>query len=456
MTLLFALAACVNVDVLQKDFRETEQVIQAAVNLGARECTPEEMARAEANLAFTQVEFQEGDVRRAREHLDVAMTNGKVALDTAPSCIPVDSDGDGILDTQDLCPDEPEDMDGREDTDGCPDITGDSDGDGLDDDNDQCPAEAEDKDAFQDQDGCPDPDNDQDGVLDAADQCASQPEDADGFEDTDGCPDRDNDQDGVPDTADACPNTPGPENGCPVADMDGDGFQDTVDACPTEAGVAPDGCPLADFDKDGLADEEDQCPGAAGPRPTGCPDADMDGVFDPQDQCPTTPGIKPHGCPDSDGDGVVDQLDKCPAEPENINQYLDSDGCPDAPPQKVKITGRQIVIEEKIQFETGKAVIRPESYEILDSVVQVMQDYPQITVRIEGHTDSDGGEAANQRLSKDRADAVFEYMVSHGIEANRMHTEGYGETRPIDTNRTSEGKANNRRVEFHIESGMDD
>ncbi|MED5370819.1 MAG: OmpA family protein [Myxococcota bacterium] len=456
MSILLALAACVNVDVLQKDFRETEQVIQAATNLNARECTPVEMATAEANLAFTQVEFQEGDTRRAREHLDIAMANGKIALDTAPSCIPVDSDGDGILDTQDLCVDEPEDFDGREDHDGCPDITGDSDGDGLDDDTDQCPAEAEDKDGFQDSDGCPDPDNDQDGVLDASDQCASQPEDLDGFEDQDGCPDRDNDQDGVPDTADACPNTAGPENGCPIADKDGDGFVDTMDACPTEPGVAPDGCPLADFDKDGLPDEQDQCPGAAGPRPTGCPDADMDGVFDPQDQCPTTPGLKPHGCPDTDGDGIVDQVDKCPAQPENFNQYLDTDGCPDAPPQKVKITGRQIVIEEKIQFETGKAIIRPASYEILDSVVQVMQDYPQITVRIEGHTDSDGSEAANQRLSKDRADAVFEYMVAHGIEASRLHTEGYGETRPIDTNRTPDGKANNRRVEFHIESGLDD
>ncbi len=456
MSLLLFLAGCVNVDVLQKDFRETEKVIQAAGNLGARECTPVQMAMAESHISFTLVEFEEGDVRRAREHLDVAAANGQYALDNAPSCISVDSDGDGITDTRDLCVDEPEDFDGIEDQDGCPDLTGDSDGDGLDDDNDQCPAQAEDKDGFQDSDGCPDPDNDQDGVLDASDQCPAQAEDQDGFQDSDGCPDRDNDQDGVPDTSDPCPMVAGPNNGCPVADKDGDTFQDAVDACPTQAGVAPDGCPVADFDKDGLADTEDQCPGVAGPRPTGCPDSDMDGIFDPQDQCPTVPGAKPHGCPDSDGDGVVDQVDKCPTEPENINQYLDSDGCPDAPPKKVKITGRQIVIEESIQFETGKAVIRKESYDIIDQVVIVMKDYPQIEVRIEGHTDSDGAETANQRLSKARADAVFEYMISHGVQASRLRTDGFGESRPIDTNRTSDGKSANRRVEFHIVSGLED
>ena len=128
---------------------------------------------------------------------------------------PADRDGDGILDGDDQCPEEPEDIDGFEDTDGCPDS--DNDADGTLDGDDQCPTEPEDRDGFEDEDGCPDPDNDADGVLDGDDQCPMEPEDRDEFEDEDGCPDPDNDQDTVPDTEDECPMEPGaPEaNGCP-------------------------------------------------------------------------------------------------------------------------------------------------------------------------------------------------------------------------------------------------
>lgn len=456
MLLVLALVGCVNVDVLRKDFDEAEQVLLAAGSLNAEECVPVEYALAESNLAFTEIEFAQGDTRRAREHLDLALTYGRYSLDQAQQCIPLDSDGDGIVDERDLCVHEPEDFDGREDHDGCPDVTADSDGDGIDDDMDECPAQGEDKDGFEDRDGCPDPDNDQDGVLDGSDQCPTQKEDADGFEDRDGCPDLDNDLDGVPDASDNCPNTAGPINGCPESDRDGDGYRDEVDACPREAGVAPDGCPIDDFDGDGIPDESDGCPGAAGPRPTGCPDTDMDGIFDPKDRCPTVAGDAPHGCPDTDGDGVMDALDKCPAQPENYNDYLDGDGCEDTPPQDIKIEHNQIVIEQKIQFETGKAVIRPESYYLLDGVAQVMKDVPGLEIRIEGHTDNVGGETTNQRLSKERADACFEYLIGQGIQPSRMQTEGFGETRPIDTNRTEAGKAANRRVEFHIVAGLEE
>lgn len=131
----------------------------------------------------------------------------------------VDTDGDGILDPDDACPNEPEDVDTFEDNDGCPDP--DNDADGILDTDDQCPLDAEDTDGFEDEDGCPDTDNDKDGVSDADDQCPMDPEDVDTFEDTDGCPDADNDKDGVPDTEDACPLAPGKpsknaeENGCP-------------------------------------------------------------------------------------------------------------------------------------------------------------------------------------------------------------------------------------------------
>jgi outer membrane protein OmpA-like peptidoglycan-associated protein len=132
-----------------------------------------------------------------------------------------DKDGDGVPDGQDACPDDPEDKDGFQDEDGCPDP--DNDGDGIPDAKDQCPNEPEDKDGFQDEDGCPDPDNDGDGIPDAIDKCPNEPEDKDGFQDEDGCPDPDNDNDGVPDVADKCPNDPrtgtGPEDadGCPHA-----------------------------------------------------------------------------------------------------------------------------------------------------------------------------------------------------------------------------------------------
>jgi outer membrane protein OmpA-like peptidoglycan-associated protein len=122
-----------------------------------------------------------------------------------------DRDGDGIPDSVDTCPDEPEDKDGVEDEDGCPDL--DNDGDGIPDSEDKCPNEPEDKDGYQDEDGCPEPDNDNDGIADAQDKCPNDPEDKDGFEDDDGCPDMDNDGDGFPDSVDKCPNDPETVNG---------------------------------------------------------------------------------------------------------------------------------------------------------------------------------------------------------------------------------------------------
>jgi OmpA family/Thrombospondin type 3 repeat len=122
-----------------------------------------------------------------------------------------DKDGDGVPDSVDACPDEPEDKDGYQDEDGCPDP--DNDGDGIPDKDDQCPNDPEDKDGFQDTDGCPDRDNDGDGIPDALDKCPNEPEDKDGFEDDDGCPDQDNDGDGIPDKDDKCPNDPETVNG---------------------------------------------------------------------------------------------------------------------------------------------------------------------------------------------------------------------------------------------------
>jgi outer membrane protein OmpA-like peptidoglycan-associated protein len=154
--------------------------------------------------------------------------------------IPKDSDHDGISDKDDACPDEPEDLDGYQDDDGCPDP--DNDGDGILDVDDKCPDLAEDKDGFEDEDGCPDLDNDQDGIPDVKDKCPNQPEDFDGDRDDDGCPDlvKDSDNDGIPDDVDRCP----------LQAEDLDGFQDD------------DGCPDLDNDLDGIPDAQDNCPNA--------------------------------------------------------------------------------------------------------------------------------------------------------------------------------------------------
>jgi outer membrane protein OmpA-like peptidoglycan-associated protein len=164
----------------------------------------------------------------------------------------VDTDGDGIPDRLDRCPTEPEDKDGFQDEDGCPDP--DNDHDGIPDVNDKCPNEPEDFDGFQDEDGCPDPDNDGDGIPDIKDKCPNEPEDFDGFQDEDGCPDPDNDGDGIPDIKDKCPNEPEDfdgfqdEDGCPDPDNDGDGIPDVKDKCPNEPETIngfedEDGCP---------------------------------------------------------------------------------------------------------------------------------------------------------------------------------------------------------------------
>jgi outer membrane protein OmpA-like peptidoglycan-associated protein len=166
-----------------------------------------------------------------------------------------DTDGDGIYDPSDKCPEVPEDADKFRDEDGCPDA--DDDNDGILDIKDACRFDAEDFDGFEDQDGCPDKDNDLDGIADEADRCPDVPEDFDKFEDEDGCVDEDNDGDGLADAADKCPNEPETmnkyedEDGCPDIfddDKDKDGIPDDVDKCPDEPetvnGVEDDdGCP---------------------------------------------------------------------------------------------------------------------------------------------------------------------------------------------------------------------
>lgn len=187
------------------------------------------------------------------------------------------------------------------------------------------------------------------------------------------------------------------------------------------------------------------------PRPT-TGDRDGDHIIDRDDYCPDVYGPAPRGCPtvcidDNDGDGLENPIDSCPNDPETRNGFEDADGCPDeVPPEFDDLAG----IMEGINFETDKASIKSSSKPRIDNAVEVMKRYPDIRVRITGHTDSQGGYPHNVDLSKRRAEAVRKSMVDSGIKPGRIETRGVGPDEPIDTNETAQGRANNRRIEFTI------
>jgi outer membrane protein OmpA-like peptidoglycan-associated protein len=210
-------AGCAGVE-LEGQLRGVRELAKTSRDNGAYRCAPHELALAESNAEFAQVELSEGDYFRARDHLRLAQDNVRLAM---------------AMSSSDRCP-QPVVAEADRDHDGIPDSR------------DKCPTEPEDKDGFQDEDGCPDPDNDGDGIPDRKDRCPNEPEDKDGFQDEDGCPDPDNDGDGILDREDKCPNEPGPKEngGCPDKDSDGDGLVDRLDRCPNEPGPpGSDGCP---------------------------------------------------------------------------------------------------------------------------------------------------------------------------------------------------------------------
>jgi OOP family OmpA-OmpF porin len=238
----------------------------------------------------------------------------------------------------------------------------------------------------------------------------------------------------------------------PPADEDADSVVDEKDKCPKVAGPAPDGCPPPpDTDADGLDDSRDGCPNEAGPAPTGCPDKDPDHdcVPLPADKCPNEAGIAPDGCPDPDPDrdGVQGAADKCPNEQETKNAFEDEDGCPDAIPAKVqKFSG----VIAGIEFDFGKATIRPTSRSTLNEAVAVLKEYPSLKISIQGHSDNQGPREKNLKLSGERAESVKAYLVGEGIEESRIKTQGVGPDQPIDDNKTAAGRQKNRRIEFKL------
>jgi OmpA-OmpF porin, OOP family len=325
----------------------TAGLIATARDHGAQRCAPVELAMAESHNDFAAHQLDEGNLHDARHEAEIAETNAQLAIDKSPKDKCVDKDAP-------------------------PPGPGDLDGDGILDNVDKCPRIPEDKDGFQDEDGCPDDDNDQDGITDKLDKCPNDPEDRDGFEDSDGCPDPDNDKDGIPDTADKCPNEP----------EDKDGFED-----------------------------EDGCPD---------PDNDKDGIPDIADKCPNEPGVPPDGCP---------------------KKY-----------NLIVVTEQKIELKQTVFFDTNRATIKRVSFALLNDVAQAMKDNPKMNVEVQGHTDSQGNDNFNLKLSQKRAESVRTYLIKKGVTSDRMVPRGYGENVPIADNRTAEGRGQNRRVEFVITS----
>lgn len=336
-----------------------------------------------------------------------------------------DSDKDGVPDYLDMCPLTPKDV--AVDKLGCP---LDTDGDGVPDYDDRCPTTPNEAYGMIDEKGCP-TDEDHDGVPDYKDECPGTPSEASGFVDEKGCA-KDSDGDGVADFKDHCPNTPAEargmvdENGCPI-DTDADGVPDYMDECPDT--------PRAAY---GLVDEK------------GCPiDTDGDGVPDYIDECPDTPKeakghVDAKGCLlDTDHDGVPDYIDECPTVP----GVKYNKGCPEVQ-KEVKTLLKKAM--QGIEFETGKAVIKKQSFAILNQIAVTFIGNPSYKIEVQGHTDNVGKSEMNKELSEKRAQAVRKYLIEAGVPATQLTAHGYGDEKPIADNSTKAGRAKNRRVEFNI------
>lgn len=232
------------------------------------------------------------------------------------------------------------------------------------------------------------------------------------------------------------PPVPEPPPPAPPLDTDGDGIEDTVDACINEKGDR-----------------------AEDPKLNGCPppaDQDKDGILDPVDACVVVAGVasadaSKHGCPppastDNDGDGIENAVDACPDKPGVASPEPSANGCPQA-----KLVGAKIEILGRIEFETRRSELLPESEPVLQAVLHVLQNQPSILrLSIEGHTDNRGAAATNEALSLRRAESVLAWLVIQGIDPARLVAQGYGPRKPIDTNDTDAGRRNNRRVEFNV------
>lgn len=209
-----------------------------------------------------------------------------------------------------------------------------------------------------------------------------------------------------------------------------------------------------DLDNDGVPDSIDECrttPTGVKVDARGCAlDTDGDGVADYNDKCANTPkgiNVDEHGCPlDSDGDGVADDKDECPQTPAGAK--VDAKGCPILLKETVEIS-------MQLSFNLGSAEILPKHFEELAKAGNFMRQYPDTTVVIEGHTDSQGAAIFNEQLSLQRADSVRLYLIgAYDLDSSRISAKGFGESQAIADNGTPEGRAKNRRVVAVIKANV--
>ena len=259
----------------------------------------------------------------------------------------------------------------------------------------------------------------------------------------------DDDNDGVYDKDDKCPEVFGLKefNGCP--DTDEDGISDAEDECPDIFGVAGlNGCP--DTDGDGVADKNDNCPYIRGViELNGCPDTDGDGTIDQRDRCPRDAGPKDNqGCPeeDSDGDGIIDKIDKCKYEV----GVAENNGCPKVVDNTLELEAKLMQLANSVLFISGSDMYYTKYEEKLDEIASLMKSHNNLKFQIRGHTDNVGPEEGNLKLSLARVNKILNYLVSKGINQFNLNVEGLGESEPLESNNTAEGRAKNRRVEIKI------
>ncbi|MEZ4294331.1 MAG: OmpA family protein [Polyangiaceae bacterium] len=259
----------------------------------------------------------------------------------------------------------------------------------------------------------------------------------------------DPDKDSITGESDACPYAAGvankdpKKNGCPVLDDDDDGVPNEEDLCPTEYAKATDttdrkGCPPPppppDTDGDTIPDASDACPKEAGPISTD----------------PAKNGCPPPANPDVDGDGVLDVEDACLGEKGVKSSDPKANGCKTL----VRLADKQIAILQSIEFRVARTPlppVDPASEAVLAQVKETLDEHPEITkLEIAGYTDNVGKEAFNIKTSKSRADSVRQWLIDHGVAESRLVAQGYGPKNPIADNKTKEGRAKNKRVEFAI------
>lgn len=273
----------------------------------------------------------------------------------------------------------------------------------------------------------------------------------------------DRDKDGVEDGGDKCLGTPVGEavdaSGCSASqrDTDKDGVKDNADKCPNTAGgakVDANGCAPEQLDKDhdGVIDNIDKCADTPAGEPAdhdGCSasqkDTDGDGVKDNLDQCADTPAgakVDAKGCiPDTDADGVNDEADKCPDTPNG--QAVDATGCP----QLFQGAAKTIVLPG-VTFASGKSTLSDESKAALVETAKALAANPEVRVEVAGHTDNSGSRKSNLKLSASRAKSVEDFLEANGASPGQVTSHGYGPDKPIASNKTAEGRAQNRRVEL--------